>query len=161
MAAALSTTNFTTIRGLLGKYGSRPSELLIITGQSTLNTMYDIAQVKTIDVYGPNATIVQGELARFFGIPILLSEAIPLATTDKVAADGKYTTTSPSTNDTLGWLLLVNRTQWTSGFRREFQIESFRDIQKDQNILVASFRMAVIPSGIATTHTAIGRNITV
>jgi len=161
VAAALSTTNFTTIRGLLGKYGSRPSELLIITGQSTLNTMYDITQVKTIDVYGPNATIVQGELARFFGIPILLSEAIPLATTDKVAADGKYTTTSPSTNDTLGWLLLVNRTQWTSGFRREFQIESFRDIQKDQNILVASFRMAVIPSGIATTHTAIGRNITV
>ena len=161
VAAALTTANFTTIRGLLGRYGARPSDLRIVTGQSTLNTMYDISQVKTLDVYGPNATILQGELARFFGIPILASEAIPLTATDKVAADGKYTTTSPSSADTLGWLLLFNVNGWKQGFRRELQIESFRDIQKDQNILVASFRMALIPSGIATTHTAIGRNITV
>ena len=161
VAAALTTANFTTIRGLLGRYGARPSDLRIVTGQSTLNTMYDITQVKTLDVYGPNATILQGELARFFGIPILASEAIPLTSTDKVAADGKYTTTSPSSANTLGWLLLFNVNGWKQGFRREIQIESFRDIQKDQNILVCSFRMALIPSGIATAHTAIGRNITV
>ena len=159
VAAALTTANFTTIRGLLGRYGARPSDLRIVTGQSTLNTMYDITQVKTLDVYGPNATILQGELARFFGIPILASETIPLLTSDKVEADGKASTTA--SNNTLGWLLLFNVNGWKQGFRRELQIESFRDIQKDQNILVASFRMALIPSGIVTTHTAVGRNITV
>jgi HK97 family phage major capsid protein len=157
VAAALTTANFTTIRGLLGKYGGRPQDLRIILGQSTLNTIYDIAQVKTVDVYGPNATIVQGELARFFGIPILMSEATPVTDSDLVAADGK----SDSTAGTLGWLVLTNVNGWKHGFRREFQIESDRNIQTDSNILVASFRMALIPSGISVKHTAVGRNITV
>ena len=159
VAAALSTTNITTIRGLLGRYGAKPSDLRFVAGQATLNTMYDIASVRTVDVYGPNATIVQGELARFFGIPILSYEAIPLLTSDKVEADGKASTTA--SNNTLGWLLLFNRQGWRLGFRRELVIESWRDIKKDQNVLVASFRMALIPSGIATIHTAIGRNVTV
>lgn len=157
VAAALTTANFTTIRGLLGRDGGRPSDLRIITGQSTLNTMYDIAHVKTLDVYGPNATILQGELARFFGIPILLSEATPVTDSDKVAADGKSDTTAGST----GWLVLVNVNGWKQGFRREFQIESDRNIKTDTNTLVASFRMALIPSGISVRHTAVGRNITV
>ncbi len=157
VSAALTTANFTTIRGLLGKYGARPSDLRIITGQSTLNTMYDITQVKTVDVYGPNATIVQGELARFFGIPILPSEATPVTDSDKVEADGK----SNATAGTLGWLVLTNVNGWKQGFRREFTLESDRNIQTDSNILVASFRMALIPSGISVLHTAVGRNITV
>jgi HK97 family phage major capsid protein len=160
VAAALSTTNFLTIRGLLGRYGARPSDLRIVVGQSTLNTMYDIASVRTIDVYGPNATIVQGELARFFGIPILAYEAIPLLASDKTAADAKADSATP-TNNTLGWILLFNRNGWKLGFRRELVIESWRDIKKDQNVLTASFRQALIPSGIVTTHTAVGRNITV
>jgi len=159
VAAALTTTNFTTIRGLLGRYGARPSDLRIVAGQSTLNTMYDIASVRTLDTYGPNATIVQGELARFFGIPILPYEAIPLLTSDKVEADGKASTTA--SNNTLGWILVFNRTGWRLGFRRELVIESWRDIKKDQNVLVASLRMALIPSGITTIHTAVGRNVTV
>ena len=157
VAAALTTANFTTIRGLLGKYGGRPNDLRIILGQSTLNTMYDISQVKTLDVYGPNATILQGELARFFGIPILLSEATPVTDSDLVADDGKSDTTA----GTKGWVVVTNVNGWKQGFRREFNIESDRNIQTDSNILVASFRMALIPSGISVKHTAVGRNITV
>ena len=81
--------------------------------------------------------------------------------TGKVDADGKYTTTSPSTNDTKGWLVLVHPQGWRLGFRRELRLETFKDIQKGMNILVASFRQAQIPSGIATIHTAVGRNLTV
>lgn len=155
--AALTTANFTTVRGLLGKYGGRPSDLRIVLGQSTLNSMYDISQVKTLDVYGPNATILQGELARFFGIPILLSEATPVTDSDLVEADGK----SNATAGTKGWLVLFNVNGWKQGFRREFTIESDRNIQTDSNILVASFRMALIPSGISVKHTAVGYNVTV
>ena len=157
VAAAPTTALFTTSRGLLGKYGGRVSDLRLVLGQSTLNAMYDISQVKTVDVYGPNATIVQGELARFFGIPILLSEATPVTDSDLVEADGK----SNSTAGTLGWWCLFNVNGWKQGFRREFNIESDRNIQTDSNILVASFRMALIPSGISTKHTMVGRNITV
>lgn len=157
VAAALTNTNFTTIRALLGKYGARASDLRIVTGVSTFLTMGSIAEVLTLEKYGPNATILRGELARFQNIPILLSEAIPGTSWDKIAADGK----SDTTVGTTGWLVLFNVNAWRSGFRREFQIESWRDIKKDQNVLVASFRMALIPSGISTIHTATGRNVTV
>jgi HK97 family phage major capsid protein len=160
-AGAFTTTLFLNTRALLGKYGARPSDLLFITGVSTTNSIQDVAAWQTLEKYGPNATVLTGEVGRVFNIPVLLSEAVPAAATDKVDDDGKYTTTSVSTNDTDGWFVLVNKTQWTQGFRRDLQIESFRDIQKDMNILVASFRMALIPSGIATTHTAVGYDITV
>ena len=119
--------------------------------------MYDIAQVKTVDTYGPNATIVQGELARFFGIPILLSEATPVTDSDLIEDDGK----SNATAGAKGWLVVTNVNGWKHGFRREFNIEADRNIQTDSNILVASFRMALIPSGISVRHTAYGRNVTV
>jgi hypothetical protein len=157
VAAALTSANFNTIRALLGRYGARPSDLAIVTGTSTYLAMLTIAEVITLEKYGSNATVLQGELGRFYNIPIILSEAIATRSWDKVEADGKSNTTV----GTLGWLVLFNRNHWTAGFRRDFQIESFRDIQKDMNILVASFRMGLTSSGIATTHTASGRNVTV
>lgn len=161
LTAAISATNFTTARALLGRYGARTNDVRCVMGPSLYYSLQDIEEVQTVDKYGPNATIVQGELARFFGIPILLSEAIPGATTDKVDDDGQYTTTSVATNDTDGWFLLYNIGGWRTGFRREFQIEADRNIQTDSNILVASFRMALIPSGISLIHTVYGYDITV
>ena len=157
VAGALASSSFNTIRALLGKYGARASDLAIVTGTSTYLAMNTIAEVITPDKYGANATVLTGELARYFNIPVFLSESIAGATWDKVEADGKSNTTA----GTLGWLVLFNRNHWIAGFRRGFQIESYRDIQKDQNILVASFRMGLTSSGIATTHTASGRNLTV
>ena len=161
ITAALSTTNFTTARAILARYGARTNDVRCVMPASLYYSAQDIASVRTVDTYGPNATIVQGELARFFGIPILLSEAIPGATTDKVDDDGKYTTTSVATNDTDGWFVLYNTQGWKTGFRRELQIEADRNIQTDSNILVCSFRMALIPSGISTIHTVVGYDITV
>jgi hypothetical protein len=154
MAAAPSTTTINNVRKLLGKFGARPSDLILIMGVSTYYAALTDTNVLTLEKYGPQATIIQGELARWFNIPVLLNE-----TTDKAKSNGRVSTTGG--NNTLGWLSLVNTTMWKVGFRRDLQIESFRDIQKDQNILVASFRMAVIPSGISTQHTAGARNITV
>jgi len=160
VSAALSTTNFTAIRALLGRYGARATDLIAVTPASTYVSMADIASVRTVDVYGPNATLVRGELARFYNIPVILYEAIPGLTSDKTAADGKADAATPA-NNTKGWILVFNRNGWTQGFRRELQVEAWRDIKKDQNILVCSFRMALIPSGISTIHTAIGRDVTV
>jgi HK97 family phage major capsid protein len=159
VAGALSTANFTTLRRLLGKYGARASDLRLVTPASVYVSMQDIDAVNTVEKYGPNATIVQGELARFFGIPILIYEAIPHLSSDLVEADGKASTTA--SNNTLGWVALFNVAGWRQGFRRELTVESDRNISTDTNTLVCSFRMALIPSGIDTIHSAVGRNITV
>jgi HK97 family phage major capsid protein len=160
VAAAITTTNFTTIRALLGKYGARGSDCRIVVPTETLIAMSDIASVRTIDVYGPNATLVQGELARFYNMPVLLSESIPSLTNGKTAADGKADAATPS-NNTVGWILVYNVNGWRQGFRRELTVEADRNISTDTNTLVTSFRMALVPSGIATTHSAVGRNVTV
>ena len=40
-------------------------------------------------------------------------------------------------------LLIVNRSQWRVGFKRELTIETVRDAQKRQNVMVVSFRIAL------------------
>ena len=160
VGSAFTAAKFVAVRALLGKYGARSSDLLLVMGQSLQNSIGGVTEWLTLDKYGPNAAIAAGEIGRIFNIPAFLSEAIPGTSTDKVAADGCYTVTGASTYDVLGWFVLANKSQWVTGFRRGVQLESFRDVQKDSNILVCSFRMALIPSGIATTHTAVARNIT-
>jgi HK97 family phage major capsid protein len=155
MAAAPTTALLNNIRKLLGRYGARPSDLILLTGPATYYALQVIAEVITLEKYGPNATVLTGELARWFNIPILLNE-----TTDKVASNGRTAVVTPA-NNTTGWAGIVNTTMWKTGFRRDLQIESYRDIQKDQNILVASFRMAFTSSGISTQISAGARNITV
>ena len=62
-----------------------------------------------------------------------------------------------------GRILVVNRSQWRIGFRRELSIETERDIQKRQNVMVVSMRVAFDErSGnrSTATHTALQYNIT-
>ena len=70
------------------------------------------------------------------GIPVIASEQMALADTD-----GKVTDAGNVTNT--GRLLIVNRSQWRVGFKRELTIETVRDAQKRQNIMVISFRIGL------------------
>ncbi len=75
--------------------------------------------------------------------------------------DGKVTDAGNLTDT--GRVLIVNRGKWRIGFRRELMIETTRDIQKRQNIMVISMRLAFMErSGNRSTanHTALQYNIT-
>ena len=147
---------FNEIRGKLGKYGVRPSELAYITDIRTYLKSLTISNFRTLDKLGPNATLLTGQLGAVEGIPVLVSEQVKVADTD-----GKVTDAGNGTNT--GRLLLVNRSQWRVGFRRELSIETDRDIQKRQNVMVVSMRLAFAErSGTrsSATHTALQYNIT-
>ena len=95
-------------------------------------------------------------LAQVEGIPVLVSEQMVLAD-----VDGKVTD-SGNVEDN-GRLLIVNRTQWRQGFRRDFTIDTDRNISKRQTEIVLSFRHALIERTNArstATHTALQFNIT-
>jgi len=154
--AAVSDDMFNEVRAKLGKYGVRPSECAFITDINTFLRSQSISNLRTLDKYGPQATIRTGELASVEGIPVLVSEEMLLADTD-----GKVTDAGNGTDT--GRLLIVNRNQWRKGFRREMTIETVRDVQKRQNIMVISFRMAFMErSGTrsSATHTALQYDIT-
>ena len=90
------------------------------------------------------------------GVPVIVSEQMALADTD-----GKVT--SAGNNADTGRLLIFNRSQWRIGFRRELAIETARDVQKRQNVMVISFRLAFqerTGARATATHTAMQYNIT-
>jgi hypothetical protein len=154
--ATVSDDMFNEVRAKLGRYGVRPSELAYIMDVNTYIRSLGIANFRTLDKLGPNAALLRGQLGAVEGIPVIVSEQIALAD-----ADGKVTDAGNATDT--GRLLIANRTQWRVGFRRELMIETTRDIQKRQNIMVVSMRLAFMErtgSRGTATHTALQYNIT-
>ncbi|MEE8465355.1 MAG: phage major capsid protein [Dehalococcoidia bacterium] len=146
---------FNEIRSKLGRYGVRPSEATFVTDIKTFIRSLGISNVRTLDQFGPQATILTGQLAAVEAIPLIVSEQMLLT-----ASDGKVT---DGVAGTVGRLLIVNGSQWRIGFKRELTIETVRDPQKRQNIMVVSFRIALQErSGnrSSATHTALQYNIT-
>ena len=156
-AAAPTADMFNEARGLLGKYGVRPSELAYVADVGTYIKSLGIDEFRTLDKLGPQATLLNGQLAQVDGIPVIVSEQMA-----KSDADGKIT--DGGSNNAKGRLLALNRTQWRLGFRRELMIETTRDIQKRQNVMVVSMRLAFMErtgARASATHTALQYNITV
>jgi hypothetical protein len=78
---------------------------------------------------------------------------------EDVNASGVY----DATTTTKGTILLVHKPSWAMGVRRGFMVESFRDVIKQQNTVVASFRRAMTPyetPGATCPILAIGYNYT-
>jgi hypothetical protein len=153
--AAVSDDMFNEIRAKLKKYGTRPSELVWIMDVSTFLRAQSISNFRTMDKLGPNATILTGQLGAVSGIPVIASELMRLADTD-----GKVTSAGNSAET--GSLLIVNKTQWIQGFRRDMSVDVFRDTQKRSNIVTISFRHALTQRGTLSsqTHTGLQYDIT-
>ena len=155
-AGAVSDDMFNEVRAKLGKYGVRPSEVVYMTDVNTFIRALSVSNFRTLDKFGSQATVLTGQLGAVEGIPVIVSEQMKLADTD-----GKVTDAGNGTDT--GRLLIVNRTQWRMGFKRELTIETVRDPQKRQNIMVVSFRIALQErsgSRSTATHTALQYNIT-
>ncbi len=154
--AAVSDNMFNEVRAKLGKYGVRPSEVAYVCDINTYIRALSIGNFRTLDKFGPQATVLTGQLGAVEGVPVIVSEQMRPAD-----ADGKVTDSGNTA--TTGRLLILNRTQWLVGFKRELAIETVRDPQKRQNIMVVSFRIALQErSGnrSSATHTALQYNIT-
>lgn len=124
-------------RGRMNKYGVDPNQVIAITNVKTyLQSILGLTNVRTVDKYGPQATILTGELAKVDGMPIIVSESMALA-----EDDGKVSKTAANNDE--GQIALVHRPSWKVGFRRQLLIEIDRDIRKRQYIMVVSFRIAV------------------
>lgn len=133
-AGAISLADIRAVRTKLGKYGVSPSNLAIVCGINTYNQLLSLNEVITIDKYGPNATILSGELGRLDGMPIIVSEFIP----ETIGASGRG---SGSTTT----LLLVRRDLFWFGDRRDITLKGREVIETDQQVLVALQRLDFKP----------------
>jgi len=153
---ALADADMTAALNLLAKYGLDLNSVRIVPGIGAYFAMLGLTAVATVDKYGPQATILKGELARYRGVPVL-----PSASQPKAEADGKLSVTAAS--NTLGTISFYNRNMWTVGFRRGLLIEVDKNIRTRELYMVVSFRIAVAAHGTRSTatHSSGIRNILV
>ena len=156
--SALANTSYNNALVKLGKYaapGRRGDVVFIAPINVALKTM-TLAQVETIEKYGPRATISSGEISSIYGTPLIISEQFLLSDTT-----GEIRTVT--SNNTAGRILAVNTTQWRTGFRRQITFEPDREPGKSQTTLYVSFRIAFVErtgTRSTATHTGLIYDIT-
>jgi HK97 family phage major capsid protein len=133
-AGGVTRDKLRALRKALGKYGIDQNELAWVVGISVYNQMLSLPEVITVDKYGPNATVLSGELAKFDGIPVIVSEYVR----EDLNATGVYDGTT--TSKTIA--ILVRQDAFVFGDRRDVLIETFRDIKAQSIDVVASQRVA-------------------
>lgn len=122
------------------------NDLVYVADPETADSISQLDPVLTVDKYGPQATILTGELARVKGHPLVPSMAM-----SKTEADGKVSTTGA--NNTKGQVAAFNRRGFVWGWRRRVRVETERLPATDQTRIVYSMRSGFgrfSPSGAAS-----------
>jgi HK97 family phage major capsid protein len=113
---SLTEAELSSARAAMGKFGVDPSQLAIIVGPKVYNQMLQLDDVRTLEQYGAQATVLSGELAKYEGTPVIVSEYI---------REDLHTTgfnTNGGDNDT-GSVIIVNRKRWFVGVRRAIVVK--------------------------------------
>lgn len=138
-----SDTLMGNVRLLAGKFGVMPTESAWILSVNTyLKALYTLANVTTLEKYGPNATILSGELFKYQNIPVIVSEYL----FENLNASGVYDGVTVN----LTSLLLVHRPSFIKGTRGGLSLNSDLDIETDQILLVAKRRLDFVDPYDAT-----------
>jgi len=114
-------------RQVLGVYGVNLADLVIIVNFSTAFKLLELAEVITVDKYGPAATIITGELGKIWGIPIVVSEYVR---TD-LDANGENAGSGDKTV-----LLIVNKGYFAVADRGNVTVEIERRAVSSTNLYV-------------------------
>lgn len=129
----ISAASILKMKASMGKYGLRPSDLLLVVSASGYNTMLGLDETLTVDKAGPGvARILTGVVPSIYNIPIIVSEAIKATNTS-----GVVDATDINNKDSL---LLLYKPSLILGSRRGFTVESEVDKKRQVNSLIASFR---------------------
>ena len=134
IAGAMTETKFHLVRQLLGKYGTNPNDIMAVVPRELWYDMLVLTNVQTPDKYGPNATLLTGELSKLWGIPIVVSDGIPLS-----AVDGKINDT-PGDNVKKSFMIINRPYGVIIGRRGDMRIAMEQVIDTDQTKAVVFSR---------------------
>lgn len=154
---ALTVALLAGIRAAMGKYGLNPAEAAFIIGVSSFYDIISDSNVLTVDKLGPSATILNGQLASVYGIPIIVSEHVR----ENLNASGVH----DAITTTKTYAMVVNRMEWVMGGRTPLALETDDSIYREtyQRVVVGFMRedfQNVNADGSSAGDTAISYNIT-
>ena len=148
-----NTANLRAIRQAMGIYGVDSAKLAWVTSICGYFALLNNADVLTVDKYGPQATILKGELGKFDNVPIVVSEYVR----NDLDATGVYS----GAGNTRTILMLVYRKAFMFGDRRKVTLKTKEEIETDQTIGVATQRLDFEGLYNCTTETPVGVGINV
>jgi len=131
------------VRQLALKYGVMPSDgAWILSVNTYLKALFTLTNVMTLEKYGANATVLAGELFKYAGTPVLVSEYLE----SDLNASGVYDGVTVNRSS----LLYVHRPSFMLGYRGGITLNSELDIETDQIKLVAKRRVDFVDPYNAT-----------
>ena len=128
-AANVTEDNIVDMRRNLGLYGLDPNALVLLVSHDYYYELMKLTNFKTVDVLGPQATILTGQVGSIFGVRVLVSQQF-----DNTAIG----------NGTVGTTLatMVRPSNFLMGSLRGITTEADRDIVNQKRVIVSSRRFA-------------------
>ncbi len=127
----LDSTLMLQLISKLGEYAAS-DKVLIVSPEALYENLLGLDEVITIDKFGPQATILTGQLGSIFGMPIVVSRFL----SNDLATTGKFTGSGSTTG-----MLVVSRESWNIFARRGIQIAQEQDITSGAYNMVATERL--------------------
>ena len=128
----LSASSWLQLASQMGEFATA-DKVLIVSPEALYNHLLGLEQLITVDKFGPNATILTGQLGSIFGTPVVVSRFLSA----DLATTGKFVQSS----DTKTGMLLVARDSWQIFSRRGIQIQQEQDIKSGAYNMVATERI--------------------
>lgn len=149
---ALTVADLRANRADMGKYGVRPQKLAHILSIKGYIQLLGDSNLLTIDKYGPNATLLTGELGKVDNSPVIVSEYVR----QDLNATGVYdgTTTNRST------AISVYTPGFVRGIRRGVTVQVLKELyaESDQDAILATTRQAFSPRFPVASQTIVAQS---
>lgn len=129
-ATDLSAADIYSAMVNMGKYAFNRDGAVVLVNYAKYAELVDDPNVTTVDKFGPAATIHKGELAKVWGKPIIVSEHV---SGNDTALTGKAG-------------LVVYAPGWLLGYRTKVVVETDRDVETQQKVIVLSLRVDFKPA---------------
>ena len=128
------------------------NKVCVVSPEALVANFLVLDQVVTLEKFGPQATVLTGELARLAGIPIVMSRFMSA----DMNASGLYDNVTKDKSA----FLVFNTDSWYQYVRRQITIESDKDIASGAIQLVSTMRAVMdSPDADALKNVAYGYNL--
>lgn len=134
--ASFTAANVLNLFGSMEAYGADPNQTVLITGLKGMIKLALLPEVITVDKFGPNATVLKGQLGNFLGRPIIVSEKVRQNLNATGVHDGV------TTNKTV--IYAVHTNGWALGRRKGAQVQVLSELyaESNQDCLLVTERVA-------------------
>lgn len=133
----------------LGELGAS-NLVMVVSPEFMINSLMSLPEVQTIDKFGPQASILSGQIGSIFNVPIVMSRFL----SNDLASTGLFTGSGATTG-----FILFNASSYYLYERRGIVVEQDKDISAGAIRLVATYRAVMdSPDQNSTKNTFFGFN---